>query len=225
MVRLGIILALMCLLLSSVTATAGPWAREKGKIFVAASGFATWPNQRAPQYPDVYGSGYGEYGLGRGLTAGIDLGSSNMKRTDKLKAIGFLRYTLTAPDAPVQAALDFGGGIDLMQPTLRLGASLGYGFQLWDKGSWLSIDWATLHAPEARMQSHTLDITLGMSLKHGKIMGQLSGHESYSGMTTVSFTPSYVRPMGEGRYIEVGANFGLMNKPDPALKFGVWQEF
>lgn len=225
MLRLRIILGALCLLLSSVCLAAGPWAREEGKMFIAASGFATWPDGRAMEYPDVYGSGYAEYGLGRKLTAGLDLGSSDMQRPDKLKAIGFLRYTLTAPDAPVQAALDFGGGIDLMRPTLRLGASLGYGFQLWDKGSWLSVDWATLHAPEARMQSHTLDITLGMSLKHGKVMGQLSGHESYSGATTMSFTPSYVRPMGEGRFIEVGANFGLKNKPDPALKFGVWQEF
>ena len=99
---------LMCLAASHVHA--GAWPRGKGKTFGASAATFTWPDQRELQLPDIYGSTYLEHGIAPRLTMGLDIGTPDAKRLNRLKSVAFLRFTLTANDAPFQVAVDGGGG-------------------------------------------------------------------------------------------------------------------
>jgi len=162
--------------------TAGPWPRGEGNVFLSSSAFLTWPAGRVPEAPDIYGSGFAEYGLTDRLTLGLDIGSPDYMNMDRLKAVGFVKYSLSAPEAIHQVALDLGGGTDQGTGVIRLGASMKY-------------------------------------------IAQLSAMRAYDGADYISVTPSAVRKIGKHLHLEIGASFGIRNKPDPALKLGIWQEF
>ena len=101
------LLALAGLLAPSVQA--GPWARAPGEVFLSYShNLATTADALAAgdMRMEAFSSLYGEVGLGRRLTLGLDLGRGTY--TDE--ALIFLRRTLTRPDATWQVALDFGLG-------------------------------------------------------------------------------------------------------------------
>lgn len=206
-------------------ADAGAWPRGKGKIFVSSSASLTWPTGRAFEYPDIYGSGYAEYGVSKRLTLGLDLGSSDAMQPNRLKAIGFLRYSLSDPSARHQFALDLGAGTHLGDGVLRIGASYGTGLELLSRSGWLSIDTNMLFNPAAKGSTRALDATLGVNLNKGKFMGQFSAYQAESGATSFSFTPSYAHKLNDKRHVEIGVTFDLQGAPEPALKLGVWQDF
>lgn len=213
------------LFLFAVQANAGAWPRGKGKVFVAFNGSFTWPNGRAFEYPDIYGGGYAEVGLGKRLTLGLDLGSPDYTRSSRLKAVGFLRYSLSAPDAAHQFSVDLGAGNYQGDPVVRLGASYGKGLALFSKSGWISMDANMLINPSSRDTTSAIDATLGVNLEHGKLMGLLSMHRSATGTDTYKFTPSYARKLSDKRHIEIGVTFDVKGRSDPALKLGIWQEF
>lgn len=206
-------------------ASAGAWPRGKGNVFLSSSSSLSWPKGRAFEYPDVYGSSYAEYGLSDRLTLGADVGSADATRVSRLKAIGFLRYSLSDPAARHQFALDVGGGKHLGTPHVRIGASYGTGLELFNQSGWLALDAHVLFDPKSQKTTQALDMTLGVNLNKGKAMGLLSAHRAQSGATIYTFTPSYVRALGPRRHIEIGVTFDLSGSPNPALKLGVWQEF
>ena len=215
----------MILALTTNSLFAGAWPRGKGNVFVAANAELTWPDGRTIELPDIYGGTYLEFGLSQRITLGLDLGSSDATRPDRLKSVGFVRYTLTTPDAPYQFAIDAGAGRFLGETVARLGGSLGTGFTSFDRQSWVSIDLHTLRSTTSGNHATTLDATYGVSMKRGKIMGQLSGFQAFDRTQSVSFTPSFAYDLGKGRHLEIGVRIGLKEKPDPALKIGIWQEF
>lgn len=219
------LLALTAAFCAPQMASAGAWARGKGKTFVSATAILTWPKGRALEYPDVYGGLYIERGLGPRLTFGLDIGTSDATRPSRLKAMGFMRYTLTAPDARLQFALDIGAGRYLNAPALRLGAALSSGVSLGSKQGWISLDAHALHQIGTSKTAITLDATFGVSMERSKLMAQLSGFRSLDGRRSAQITPSYVRQIGKGRFFEIGASIDLKSTPDPVLKIGVWQEF
>jgi len=114
-------------------ADAGAWPRERGKTFVSSSASARWPDQRPLELPDIYGSVYVEHGLGARITLGLDVGSSDATRKDRLKTVAFLRYTLTPSSSQHQVAFDIGGGTHRGADVLRLGASYGTGFTSFER--------------------------------------------------------------------------------------------
>jgi len=216
---------LFALCLVAPGADAGAWSREKGKTFIAGSGIATWPDDRDFELPDIYGSLYIEHGLGKRLTLGLELGSPDVTRKARLKTVGFLRYALSPPDKQNQFSIDGGIGTYLDKDVLRFGASFGRGLSVLERNSWVSVDANILVTPRKAKTAIALDATFGVSLKHGKIMGQLSGYQGFDKKQFLSFIPSYARDIGKGRHIEIGVVIGLHEKPDPALKIGIWQEF
>lgn len=206
-------------------ATAGAWPRGKGKTFASSSASLTWPDKRELELPDVYGSSYLEYGLSKRLTIGLDMGSPDATRPERLKTVGFLRYTLTNENSAHQIAIDSGGGKYLNTDVFRLGMSYGLGFQTLKKNSWISIEAHTLRMTSNTQAAYSLDATYGISLEKGKIMGQFSAYQAFDKARNISLTPSYAHDLGNGRHLEIGVTVGLLGKPDPALKIGIWQEF
>lgn len=215
---------MLCLVLAQ-GAHAGAWPRGTGNVFLSSGGLLTWPRGRAFEYPDVYGTGYAEFGVSPRITLGLDLGSADATRAERHKIVAFMRYSLSASGAPNQLALDIGGGRYLGKPVLRAGLAYGRGFSIGAQSGWLTLDWTVLHETGTTTQVHSIDATFGVSFPRSKLIAQLSGHQSASGLQSASITPSYVREIGKGRYIEIGAVLGLKGKPDPALKIGIWQEF
>jgi hypothetical protein len=221
------LLAMLMLVLglAPICVDAGAWPREKGKTFLALSASVIWPKQRAIELPDIYGSAYVEHGLGARFTLGLDVGSPDATRQDRLKTIAFLRYTVTPSSTKHQLAFDIGGGTFQALDVLRFGASYGTGFTSFEHNSWITIDAHALHHSTLRNISLTVDATYGVSLKRGKLMAQISGFQSFDGRKTAKFSPSYAHDIGHGRHIEIGVNIDLHNAPDPTLKLGIWQEF
>lgn len=204
---------------------AGAWPRGKGNIFASSSASFTWPNGRAFEYPDIYGSAYVEYGLGDRVTMGLDIGSPDATRPSKLKAIAFMRYTLSTAQSRHQFALDFGAGKNLGNGMLRLGASYGTGLQLMERSGWLSIESHILYDIKSGKSTQNLDATLGINLERGKLMALLSAYRAPTGQSTFSFTPSYAHELSSARHLEIGVTLDLSRGADPALKLGIWQKF
>ena len=210
---------------SAQQSLAGAWPRGKGNAFISSTASMTWPSGRDFDLPDVYGGGYFEYGLSDRLTLGVDLGSSDATRPDRLKAVGFLRYTLTNAQSRHQFALDLGGGQNLGQNAIRLGASYGTGLKILQRSGWLSIEAHVLGNPKNLQSSQSLDATLGVNLEHGKLMALFSAYSAPTGQSTLTLTPSYAHKLPGKRHLVIGVTFDLRGAPDPALKLGVWQEF
>ncbi|WP_293447202.1 hypothetical protein [Planktotalea sp.] len=217
---------LVCLLcFIGEQSSAGAWSRTKGSVFFSSSASMSWPKDRPLSLPDVYGSAYAEYGLGRSLTLGMDVGSSDSTKSSKLKAVGFIRYNLSNPNARHQLAVDLGGGSYLGNSVIRAGAAFGMGLKLMDRTGWLSLEGHTLFDLETRKSAKTLDGTLGITMKRSKIMGQFSAFQSARQQSTMSFTPSYALDLKSGRHLEISLSFNVKGKTDPALKIGIWQDF
>lgn len=204
---------------------AGAWPRGTGNIFVAASAEMTWPKGRAIELPDIYGGTYLEYGLNARVTLGLDVGSTDITRPDRLKTITFARYTITPSNQLSQIAFDFGAGTFLGEPVVRLGVSYGKGFTFSGRQSWVAVDAHSLQAINTQQFATSIDATFGVSMKRGKLMGQVSAFQAFDRTQNASFTPSFAYDIGHGRHLEIGARIGLTGKPDPALKIGIWQEF
>ncbi|MEP5154862.1 hypothetical protein [Planktotalea sp.] len=205
--------------------SAGAWPRGKGKVFLSYSSSLTWPDGRPLELPDIYGGIYAEYGLSKRLTFGLDVGSPDATRPNRLKAIGFFRYSLSAPSAAHQFAFDVGAGKYLGEPVVRIGGSYGKGISLFSRSGWMSLDAHMLVVPSSRATTRSIDATLGVNLPKGKAMGLLSMHRSATGDSTYTFTPSYAYQIDAKRHIDIGVSFNLDSGSDPALKLGVWQEF
>lgn len=224
--RLSSILGVAALIaFAAQPAQAGAWARGKGKAFLSTGSYSTWPDGRALERPDVYGTIYGEYGITNRLTLGVDLGSADAEKWSRTRAIGFLRYTLTRSEARNQFAIDLGVGQDESQTVMRAGLSFGRGFSFGKSNGWVSLDWATLHDFKTLEQSHSLEATLGTSWRKSKLMAQFSGYQNRKGDQTLTFTPSWAREMRPGLHLEVGVAFGIKGKPDHSLKVAVWRSF
>lgn len=219
------LLALLLFICMCSPAFAGAWPRGKGKVFVSNSAFMTWPKGRALKYPDIYGAAYVEYGIMPRLTLGLDLGSSNAKRLDALKAVGFLRYSISEHEAPHQFAIDLGIGQNLGNRVIRMGLGYGAGFKLGRTPAWIAVDYVMLAEPRNKKRTQSLDATLGLSLRAAKLIGQINAYEGSDRQQSLSVTASYLHPIGKSRQIEIGAVLGIKNKPYPALKVGIWQEF
>ncbi|WP_293440174.1 hypothetical protein [Planktotalea sp.] len=210
---------LMCLAASHVHA--GAWPHGKGKTFSASSATFTWPDQRKLKFPDIYGSTYLEHGITPRLTKGLDMATPDAKRHNRLRSVAFSRFTLTANDALFQVAVDGGGGHYRDTDVMRFGLSYRIGFKTLKKDSWISVDAHTLQAVADDCAAYALDATYGITLKHGKIMGQISTFQAFDDAQSISVTPAYAHRIGKSTHFEVGVVLGIRSKPDPTLKIGI----
>lgn len=233
-------LAVLCLSVAALPASAGPWARGEGDVFLSFT--ITGQEERAAilsgfLQPEPALSAYGEYGLGGGLTAGLDLGWGE----DARMAIVFLQRTLTPPEAAWQVALDAGAGMRLAEgqeatPLLRVGASLGRGFGDWETtlagiglghdGGWITLDTAAFLDADGGEAIWQAELTLGATLGD-RVRGilALKAEEWPGSEAMVTARPSVVLSIGEGTSLQAGVTAPLRGSDAFGASLSLWREF
>lgn len=220
-------------------ATAGPWARDAGDVFVSFQVSA----EEAPSdviaglwEPETYFSLYGEVGLGRSLTLGLDLGQGELSR----QAVGFLRYSLSAPEATWQFAVDAGLGArqlgeDDPHGLVRIGASLGRGFgdggDAWympmrHQGGWVTLDMAALYDLEIDEAIYQAEGTVGFSLsERASMVFSLKAEDWPDADPLLTASPSFVFQIREGTSLRLGARGAITGSDAVGMSLSLWQEF
>lgn len=225
--------------LSGAPASAGPWARDAGDVFLSFQISA----EDSPSdimlglwEPETYTSFYAEAGLGRRMTLGADLGAGEVSQ----QAVGFLRYTLTPPDATWQWALDGGIGARRIgdgpvHGLVRLGASVGRGFgeggggwpmPVRHEGGWIMLDVQSLYDLELQQPIWQAEGTLGFTLsQRSAAIVSLKAEDWPGSDPIVSVSPSFVFDLTPATSVRVGARGALEGSTSVGLFLGLWHEF
>lgn len=219
---------------------AGPWARDAGEAFLAFSVTSDSPTAEVVTgniVLDTYAGFYGEYGLGRGLTLGAQIGRSDTVE----ESVIFLRYTLTAPDRPWQFAVDGGAGLRrdagaAERVMARVGLSVGRGFgesttgrwwlPLAHDGGWIALDAVGMIDTMTADPMWHVEGTLGLSLSdRWRVMLQAKAEETLSGDTIQTVTPGAAWSLTDRTTAQFGARFGLGERQTLGLTLGLWHSF
>ena len=214
---------LFCLL--ATLADAGPWPREKGRVFTAnsieLSGFRL---DRDLMQTPYFSSSYMEYGLSRSLTIGLHVGHGSSAELD---ARAFLRVPLSQTD-PHRFAVELSAGMAGDTGYVGLGLQYGRGFTLFERNGWITIEGrvdmlSREHGMDYRQGK--LDVTLGLTHRNGvKTMAQLFATET-GGDIYASFAPGVAVPLWRRATLEAGVLLDVTRGNEPGLKLGLWQEF
>lgn len=218
---------------------AGPWARDAGDVFVSFQISA----EEAPVdvmaglwEPETYVSAYGEMGLSHSLTLGVDLGQGDLSR----QAVGFLRYSMSEPDATWQFAVDAGLGArqlgdDDPHGLVRLGGSVGRGFggggDAWympmrHEGGWVTLDMVALYDLEIEEPIFQAEGTVGFSLSdRASAVFTLKAEDWPGSEPLLTVSPSFVFQIRPGTSLRVGARGAVMGSDTVGLSLSLWQEF
>ncbi len=219
-------------------ANAGAWARAPGEVFLSfssnlvtsADGLTTGTIQ-----VDPYHSFYGEIGLGRRLTFGLDIGQGEYTR----EYMGFLRYTLTRPESRLQVAFDLGMGqrhVDVLgrNQLARVGVSFGYGFgsdlpnwmPLDFSGGWMSLEAVAIQDLTAQNTRWKAEATLGLNATDRlHVLMQLMAEEWPGADVSYEVNPSIVYDVFDGTSIEVGLRSTVNGERRVGLELGLWHQF
>lgn len=208
-------------------ATAGPWPRTQGTTFVSLSSSASTPYGAVGQDLQVFHSFFLEYGLPRELTFGLDAGADPDWRYG---AIGFLRTPVMKTDSPHLFAAQVGLGTrfdgSANETLLQLGASWGRGFDTEIGGGWATLDTQVQLLLDTGNSIAKADLTIGVKpADHWKVMLQVQSSQYPGAKPVLRLAPSVAYSVGEGRHLEVGAQFGVVNEARFGLKIGSWVEF
>lgn len=225
--------------LSGGQVSAGPWARDPGDVFVSfqiSAAEAPVDLMAGLWEPETYLSGYGEIGLGRSLTLGLDVGGGEVSQ----QAVGFLRYTLTTSDAVFQMAVDAGLGARQVgdedpHGLVRLGASIGRGFggggEAWymplrHQGGWVTLDAVALYDVEIEQPIYQAEATLGFSVSdRASAVFQIKAEDWPGSEPLVTVAPSFVYQIRPGTSVQLGARGAVTGGETVGLSLSLWQEF
>jgi hypothetical protein len=225
--------------LCSHPSAAGPWAREDGAVFLSLMLSADEPRTSfaTGQFTaDPAASVYGELGLGRGFTAGLELdwGTSSQMGTV------FARYTLTEPSAPLQVSVDAGLGqrsIDgqATDGLLRIGGSLGGSFSVADTlplgmsmpgSGWATFDTAAFFHDDGTLSIWRAEATVGLHVSARlRAILALKAEEWPQSVVSVTARPSLVLNISEGTSLQGGLVAGLRGSDTVGVSLSIWQEF
>lgn len=219
--------------------SAGPWARDAGDVFLSFQISA----EEAPVdvmaglwEPETYVSGYAEMGLGRSLTLGLDIGGGDISR----QAVGFVRYTLTTPDAVWQMAVDAGLGArrvadEEAHGLIRIGGSIGRGFggggEAWymplrHQGGWVTLDTTALYDVEIEEPIYQAEATAGFTLSdRASAVFQIKAEDWPGADPLVTMSPSFVFQIRPGTSLQLGARGAIAGSDTMGLSLSLWQEF
>lgn len=223
----------------AVPTSAGPWARDTGDIFLSFQISA----EEAPTdlmaglwEPETYASFYAEAGIGRSLTLGADLGWGDISR----QAVGFVRYTLSAPDATWQYAVDAGLGLRQLGEAdphglIRLGASIGRGFgdgggawymPMRHQGGWVTLDLTALYDLEIDDAILQAEATAGFSLSdRATVVFSLKAEDWPGAEPLVTASPSFIFHISDTTSLRLGARAALTGSDAVGMSVAIWQEF
>lgn len=218
---------LRCLILAgpllvwlTVTAAAGPWPREKGRVFLSLSGQLHERDEFG--IIDQFFGLYAEYGVTDRLTLGIDAGGDAVRMS---KALAFLRWPLGAPERPLKFAIELGAGEVESEAALRPGLSVGRGITLWDRPGWMTGDARMILANSGDISLES-DVTIGLDTgPRSKTIVQIQTGRPAHGRSYIRIAPSFVYRTGQGSFLEFGLIEPLSGTDRRAVKLGLWREF
>ncbi len=231
------LLALFLALCCASPTHAGAWARPPGDVFLSFSSNLSSPlDALAAGTPrlDRYTSAYGEIGLGRRLTFGLDYGRGQYTQ----EGVAFLRYTLTRPDARWQAAIDLGVGerqVDVLGTSelTRLGLSLGHGFDLTPpgwlpgelQGGWIAADAVAIFDRTHQQTRWKLETTLGLNAGDRTHLVLQLVVERWPGRDVAyAVNPSVVMDFG-ATSVDLGTRIAFDGQTHIGLELGLWRRF
>ncbi|MBF9043042.1 hypothetical protein HKCCE4037_06875 [Rhodobacterales bacterium HKCCE4037] len=225
--------------LTGAPASAGPWARAQGDLFLSFQISA----EEEPAHlveglwePETNTSLYAEFGVGRSFTIGADLGGGETSQM----GIAFLRYTLTPPDATWQWAVDAGLGARRIgegpvHGLVRFGASVGRGFGESDggwpipirhEGGWVSLDTAVIYDAEIEDVIWQAEGTLGFSLsERANAIVSLKAEEWPGSDMIVTVSPSFAFDILPDTTIRLGARGALEGSTNVGVFLSLWHTF
>lgn len=206
------------------SAQAGPWLREKGTTFTAASFSMTY-------YLDTSTQTYLEYGLTEKTTL---VGDLSIMRYQTAPENGYatvsIRRALSKPDATTKWAyeLGVGAGWDGAQtlPHLRTGLSWGRGLEWGDKSGWATVEASAVWDLTYAQHSAKVDMTAGMNFTE-VTAGMVQIYTAYMfGETMATIAPSIILSPRKSKFrLQIGTESQVGNLRNSALKLGLWREF
>ena len=201
---------------------AGAWPREKGHGFLSAASRISAPAWDGPR--SIYSTTYLEYGLGRRLTAGFDIGHGI---SGLGKAIVFLRKSLPETDGGHVFAAELGLGLIAGEPAVRPGLSYGRGFDRRNGGSgWFSVESVAEIRLDSGQTDYKADFTFGFNHGGGhKSIFQLQTGVSQGDPSFIRAAPSVVMRMGRKSHLELGLTAGIVGDTHYGVKLGLWRHF
>ena len=220
----------LAIFLSAGPAQPGPWPREAGTGFLSLSHSVTEDRSQTGRPVSGYSALYGEFGMGAGLTLGLDAGRGD--RYGDWSAILFLRRALDDGRRPRRISVELGiGGLGAdgvkAQPLLRPGLSLGRGLATaWGPG-WATLDSLVEYRPEGGTAALKADLTLGLRPDPDRMLILQVQSGDYPGSAPyLRLTPAYVHRLGRSAtFLEIGLKAGLVGERTRGLKIGLWRRF
>ncbi|MEQ9259957.1 MAG: hypothetical protein RIG84_12765 [Roseovarius sp.] len=213
-----IILALILALPLPQGAQAGAWVREKGEGFLSFS-----LDIDAEDGADPFFGVYGEYGIGRGRTLGLELRDDG---TGDGKAFVFLRLPVSGEDRKLKFAYELGIGVNQGEAALRPGFSLGHGLDLGRSKGWVNLDARALLYEDYDDALFEGELTFGWKPSDKlKLMLQLQAGAPQSGDAYAKIAPSIAIRQGKSRHITFGVTAGIVEVEGGELNLGLWQKF
>lgn len=215
---------IMCAILFAQSAVAGPWLREKGSGFMAASFASTY-------YLDTASQTYLEYGLTDTTTLIADVGYLRPRY-----ALGggyatlSMRRALGSPDAKSKWAYELGVGVGWLGsetlPHLRTALSWGRGMNWGDKSGWATVEAAVIWDLMHEQHVTKIDTTLGMNFTD-VTAGMLQIYTAHlEGGSIATFAPSLIFSPKKSKFrLQLGAESEVGNPGNSAIKLGLWREF
>ena len=214
--RVALLLAL-CLASAALPAAAGPWPREKGRGFLSVS------------VSDDRNEVYGEYGLGRGWTAGAKLafsGGGSDVRPNEAQMLVWRGMQRGAGGAALSFGLAAGvraAGSD--GPLRPVGAAMlawGHGFG-GPRAPWVTAEAALERGPG--LHGTKLDLTYGMRPgKRWLAMAQVQAGQWNDGPVLARLELSGGLRLGRAHLL-VQPSASLRGPRDRRLRLSLWAEF
>ena len=215
----------LCLTLAALPASAGPWVREKGSVFLSFGGNVAISDaaQRPVHWDPTL---YLEYGLTEKITVGLDIYIANGAQEET--ATAFVRFPIRSADTRWPMAMSFAYGmrndkaLGVVDTLARAGLSVGRSLP----NGWLSADLAGVYALEAERLESKLDLTWGWNFAEDwTSIVQLQSGVGTAGDIYVKVAPSIVYDMTRFNKVEVGLVQALTGDGGAGLRVATWVEF
>lgn len=214
-------LACCVAMMAPVPATAGPWARDPGQLFLAYSLQSDRPDPTATARS--YAGAYLEYGIGDGFTLGGALGTNP---AGDYKVTGFLRSPPATLAGGVLVAMEVGTGMLGDRPVLVPGVSFGRGVAVGGAGGWWTADARALLPFRSRDWDLEGEVALGVdSSARLKLITQLQAALRPDDAPALRWETLMVWEVLPGHHLQAGINVGIANSRGFGIKLGMWHRF
>ncbi len=226
-------------LLATSPAWAGAWTRDKGSGFVSTVGVLRGPSA-TPQYETRI---YGEYGVFRHLTLGVDLNQKAVLREDDQMvmlsghALIFARVPLAPTSWRMRYALEVGTGLYVPDTSLyakeivkhrmsTVALAVGRGFDSPFGPGWFSAQTTIERRAGLPDPIHKLDASVGLSNERlFRPMLKIEASRMADDPVAWSMTPAVLIRSGKEMTWVLGIERKFGTRPSIGIELGLWREF